>query len=208
MKDKDDLLDIKITLVGDSGVGKTSIIGRFVTGIFISDTNSSSGLSYSQKELEKNKKQIRLNLWDTVGQEKYRALGKNFYKDSFLILIVYDISNRQSFENIKNIWYPDINENGEKIKHISIVGNKIDKYEEEEVKEEEARSYAKEIDADFFLVSANKGKGIEEMFDSLVDKYFEEEFMNKVDESREERVDSIFLHQKSMSQSKSFNTCC
>ena len=108
MKDEENILYCKITLVGDSGVGKSSIIGRFVSGIFIQDINSTSGLNYSQKYYEKNGEKICLNLWDTAGQEKFRSLGKNFYKDSYIIIMVYDICDRKSFENIKEIWYPDI----------------------------------------------------------------------------------------------------
>lgn len=210
MKEEKNILDCKITLVGDSGVGKTSIIAKFVTGIFMTDMNSTSGLNYSQKIYEKNGEKICLNLWDTAGQEKFRALGQNFYKDSFIILIIYDISDRQSFKNIKEIWYPDINCYGEKFKLISIVGNKKDKYEEEEVTEDEAKSFADEINAKFFLVSANTGEGIEDMFNFLADIFFNEEFKNKMNESREERVNSIVLSKDEFknSSSKGFNKCC
>ena len=205
--DKGEIPDCKITLVGDSGVGKSSIIGRFVTGIFIRDTPSTVGLNYSQKIYEKNKKKINLNLWDTAGQEKFRSLGRNFYKDSYIIIIVYDITNRSSFVNVKEIWYPEIKNYGEKFKILSLVGNKIDKYEEEEeVTEEEASSFAKEIDAKFFLVSANTGDGINHMFRTLADNFFDKEFMSKVDESREYRLDSIVLKKEDLKH-KSL-TCC
>ena len=188
----------KITLVGDTGVGKSSIIGRFLTGIFISDINSTAGANYSQKYYEKNGKKICLNFWDTAGQEKFRALGKHFYKNSFIILMVYDISDRKSFENIKEIWYPDIKNNGEKFNIIALVGNKKDKYEDEEVNEEEAKKFAEEINAKFFLVSANKGEGIDIMFQTLADNFFDEVFMSKVNESREERLDSIVLNKEDL----------
>ena len=100
MKDDDDIPSCKITLIGDSGVGKSSIIGRFITGFFNEEMNSTLGLNYSQKLYEKNGKKISLNLWDTAGQEKFRSLGKNFYNDSFIIIIVYDICNKASFQSI------------------------------------------------------------------------------------------------------------
>ena len=211
MKDEENILYCKITLVGDSGVGKSSIIGRFVSGIFIQDINSTSGLNYSQKYYEKNGEKICLNLWDTAGQEKFRSLGKNFYKDSYIIIMVYDICDRKSFENIKEIWYPDIKEFGEKFHIIALVGNKRDKYEEEEVTELEAQKFAEEIKAKFFLVSANNGQGIDAMFQNLADNFFDEEFMSKVDESREDRNNSIFVNKgdlKNGDKAKSLNICC
>lgn len=208
MKDDDDIPSCKITLIGDSGVGKSSIIGRFITGFFNEEMNSTLGLNYSQKLYEKNGKKISLNLWDTAGQEKFRSLGKNFYNDSFIIIIVYDICNKASFQSIKEVWYPDIQRFGEKVNIIALVGNKKDKYEEEEVPEEEAKSYAKEIDANFFLVSANSGDGIEQMFHSLADNFFDIEFIKKIDEAKESRIDSIVLDRASSRVDKSKNKSC
>ena len=208
MKDDDNIPSCKITLIGDSGVGKSSIIGRFITGFFNEEMNSTLGLNYSQKFYEKNGKKISLNLWDTAGQEKFRSLGNNFYKDSFIIIIVYDICNKASFQSIKEVWYPDIQRFGEKVNIIALVGNKKDKYEEEEVPEEEAKSYAKEIDANFFLVSANSGDGIEQMFQSLADNFFDIEFIKKIDEAKESRIDSIVLDRASSRVDKSKNKSC
>ena len=89
-----------------------------------------------------------------------------------------------------------------------MVGNKKDKYEEEEVPEEEAKSYAKEIDANFFLVSANSGDGIEQMFHSLADNFFDIEFIKKIDEAKESRIDSIVLDRASSRVDKSKNKSC
>ena len=202
----EEIPDCKITLVGDSGVGKSSIIGRFVTGIFIKDMSSTAGLNYSQKLYEKDGKKVNLNLWDTAGQEKFRALGRTFYKDSYIIIIVFDITNRMSFINAKEVWYNEIKNYGEKYNFLSLVGNKSDKYEEEEVTDEEAISFAKEIDAKFFLVSAHTGDGIDKMFHTLADNFFDEEFMSKVDQSKEDRLDSIILKKEDLKH-KSINCC-
>ena len=208
MKDDDDIPSCKITLIGDSGVGKSSIIGRFITGFFNEEMNSTLGLNYSQKFYEKNGKKISLNLWDTAGQEKFRSLGKNFYNDSFIIIIVYDICNKASFQSIKEVWYPDIQRFGEKVNIIALVGNKKDKYEEEEVPEEEAKSYAKEIEANFVWVSANNGDGIEYMFQSLADNFFDIKFIKKIDKAKESRIDSIVLDRASSRVDKSKNKSC
>ena len=116
-------------------------------------------------------KKIRLDLWDTAGQEKYRAIGRHFYKESYIVCLVYDITSKSSFENIKKIWYPELKEYGEKLKILALVGNKIDKYLEEEVKEDEAQKFADEIKAIYKRTSAMEGTNIEELFNILADKY-------------------------------------
>ncbi len=112
--EEENILNCKITLVGDSGVGKTSIIGRFVTGIFISDMNSTSGLNFSQKIYEKKGKKICLNIWDTAGQEKFRSLAKVFYKNAAICVLVYEITRRASFEELQKFWIEEIKANASK----------------------------------------------------------------------------------------------
>ena len=125
INNNDNIPSCKVTLLGDSGVGKSSIIARYVSGVFVKDLISTSGTNYSYKICEDKGKKVRLNIWDTAGQEKYRSLGKNFYKDSYIIILVYDITQKASFQSIKEIWYPEILKNGEKYRILSVVGNHI-----------------------------------------------------------------------------------
>ena len=168
--DKDEI-GIKVTLIGESSVGKTSIINRYTRDDFAQDLESTLGANYSQKKIVRHGKKIRLDLWDTAGQEKYRAIGRHFYKESYIVCLVYDITSKSSFENIKKIWYPELKEYGEKLKILALVGNKIDKYLEEEVKEDEAQKFADEIKAIYKRTSAMEGTNIEELFNILADKY-------------------------------------
>ena len=112
-----------------------------------------------------------MDLWDTAGQEKYRAIGRHFYKESYIVCLVYDITNRDSFEKLKSVWYPELKEYGEKLKILALVGNKLDKYLEEEVKEEEAKKFAEEINAIYAKTSAMEGTNIEDLFNNLAEKY-------------------------------------
>ena len=112
-------------------------------------------------------KRIQLDLWDTAGQEKYRSLGKRFYKDAYIICLVYDITTGSSFENLKSVWYKDLKDYGEKYKVLAVVGSKSDMFEKEEVKEEEASEYAKSIGATFMLTSAKTGANIELLFEMI-----------------------------------------
>ena len=186
--DQDDhgIINIKVTLLGNSGVGKTCIIKRYTGDDFSLDCGSSLGASYSQKILKINDKEITLDIWDTAGQEKYRALGRHFYKEAYIVCLVYDITSQQSFDDLK-MWYSDLRTYGEKYTVTAIVGNKSDCYEKEKVKEEDARKYAEEIKSSFFLVSAKTGDNIELLFKSLVKKYLGPEFIENIKETVQEK---------------------
>ena len=151
---------IKVTLLGNSGVGKSSIILRYSTDRFEIDSLTTKGAEYSQTKVEINGKTYKLDIWDTAGQEQYRSLGKHFYTNAYIVILVYDISKKDSFEDLKNIWYNDLIRYGEKFTVIAIVGNKIDLYEKEEVNENEGRAFAKEKNALFMQVSAKTGDNI------------------------------------------------
>ena len=167
-------IGIKVTLIGESSVGKTSIINRYTKESFSQELDSTLGANYSQKKITRHGKKIRLDLWDTAGQEKYRAIGRHFYKESYIVCLVYDITNKDSFEKIKSVWYPDLKEYGEKLKIVALVGNKLDKYLEEEVNEEDAKKFAVEIKAIYKRTSAMEGTNIEDLFNTLADKYLAE----------------------------------
>ena len=169
-----DEIAIKVTLIGESSVGKTSIINRYTKESFSQELDSTLGANYSQKKITLYKKKIRMDLWDTAGQEKYRAIGRHFYKESYIVCLVYDITNKDSFEKIKSVWYPDLKEYGEKLKIVALVGNKLDKYLEEEVNEEDAKKFAVEIKAIYKRTSAMEGTNIEDLFNTLADKYLAE----------------------------------
>ena len=185
---EDDIIGIKVTLIGESSVGKTCIINKFCKNEFSSDVDSTLGANYSQKKIEINGNHIRLDLWDTAGQEKYRAIGRHFYKESYIVCLVYDITNKQSFESIKKIWYPELVEYGEKYKIVALIGNKIDKYLEEEVSEEEGKKFADEINAIYKRTSALSGIGIVDLFNELVEKYLKE-FKNQINNEEKQIKD-------------------
>ena len=173
-------ISIKATLLGSSGVGKTCIIRRYTENDFDASTTSTPGASYSQKLLNMNGKQIQLDVWDTAGQEKYRSLGRHFYKDAYIVCLVYDITSKESFEDLKNNWYNDLKTYGEKFNITAVVGNKSDMYEKEEVKEEDARAFADSINSTFFLVSAKNGNNIDLLFNTLVKQYLGPEFTENI----------------------------
>lgn len=173
---EDNLENIKIILLGESGVGKTSIIKAFNDGTVNINEPSTGSCSSVTKEIEINHKKYFLDIWDTVGQERFRSLNKIYTKDSKIIIFVYDISNRDSFTQL-NYWYDFIHE---KINYkniiLGLIGNKSDLFEKEEVPEEEGQKYAAKCGAHFSLISTLKNKVLISLyFKQLVTMYLEKE---------------------------------
>jgi small GTP-binding protein len=163
----------KILLIGESGVGKTSIISQYVEETFKEDQETSAGASFSTKKLElKNGNLVTLEIWDTAGQEKFRALTQLFYKESSAAILVYDITRKDSFEQIKEYWFNQVKEKSPNNVIIALAANKIDLFENEEVEEKIARDFANEIGAIFMMTSAKNKDGIDELFDIIANKIF------------------------------------
>ncbi len=179
---QEEIESIKVTLLGNSGVGKTCIIKRYLDDEFSSEEQVTPSANFSQKEVTIGDKTVILDIWDTAGQEQYRSMSRNFYKDSYIVCLVYDITNKDSFEDLKNIWYNELITYGEKYTVTAVVGNKSDCFEKEEVKEEEASNYAKSIKANYFMVSAKEGINIDSMFKTLAASYLGPEFSAKIKE--------------------------
>ena len=179
----------KVVLVGESGVGKTCIISRFISGAFDSNVSSTNGASYASKNVQYDKlgKSLLLDVWDTAGQEKYRSLTKFFYKDAKVAILVYDITRQSSFDSLTNYWYKEVKEHGPENIVLGIAGNKCDLYEQEEVNENQAREFAQSIGAIFALTSAQNNSGINELFRDVGNKYLDPNFQQKLEEEKEEK---------------------
>ena len=168
---EDDKIRIKIILLGDSGVGKSSIIQRYSEDKFEENPISTLSANYFEKEEIVNEQNIILELWDTAGQEQYRSMTKIFIKNSKIVILVYDITSFKSFESL-NYWYDFISKEVDKNIIYGILGNKIDIINEEEVSQEKVEEYAKTLDASFCLYSAKEGgKELNKFIEELVSKY-------------------------------------
>ena len=167
--DNKKIKEFKIVLIGESCVGKTQILTRYIYNTFSLNHPCTVSATYvTKKAVTKNGKEIKLQLWDTAGQERYRGITKLFYKNAAGIIIVYDITRRDSFDEIKKFWYKQVKENASSKAKIAIVGNKFDLYEKEKVKKEEGKAYAESIGAFFQLTSALDSYGVEDLFTSIV----------------------------------------
>ena len=163
---------VKVVLLGEAGVGKTSIIHQFTYHQFDPDCISSISAQFISKTIEyKGYGAIKYDIWDTAGQERYRSVSTIFYKEAYLCVFVYDITEPKSFENIKNYWYNTVMENSSENIILGIAGNKNDLYEKEKVKDKEVQKYCKEIDALHFSTSALLNNSIDDMFIKLGKKF-------------------------------------
>ena len=181
-------LKIKVVLIGESGVGKTSLISQFENGKFDADVTPTNGATFLTKriELEEEKKGITFELWDTAGQERYRSLSQMFFKDANAALIVYDITNKKSFDEIKNYWVNFLRENGPKDIIIYLVGNKCDLSGQTAVDEEDAKKYAEEQELFYWATSSKDTKTVSELFRDIGKKYLSPRYSNS--EENEERI--------------------
>jgi len=168
-EDNQDVLTFKIILLGDSSVGKTSLILRFCDNKFIEIGTSTIGVDTKTKDIRHNGKKIELEIWDTAGQERFKALAKNSYKGSDGIILVYDITQKKTFSNIKH-WYDNIKKNIDIDKvAIILVGNKSD-LPDRQVKKENYEKFSEQYNLEVIETSCKDNKNIEETFNALIEK--------------------------------------
>ena len=170
---------VKVVLLGESGVGKTCIIQRYVNNNYNENTESTSASTYTYKVVDYKQfnKSISFDIWDTAGQELYRALAKNFYLNASIGILVYDVRRKESFQSIKDYWYEQLKVSGEENMVFGVAGNKCDLFQEEQVSEDEGKKFAKSIGAVFHLTSCKESIGIDELFEECGKKYLEENQM-------------------------------
>ena len=209
MYDDDTEISCKVVLIGNSGVGKTSIINQYITNVFNEEQLTTTGATYSTKKLliESKKKTISFEIWDTAGQEKYRSLTKMFYKDSSIVIMVYDITNEDSFNDIKNYWFEEVINNINENVIMAIVGNKNDLIENEKVNEEEVKNFANEKGMHYAFISAKMKNGIDELFKDIGNKYYDS---LKISDDDEEFNKNKKLSKKGLKNDKTVakKKCC
>ena len=164
--------EIKVILVGESGTGKTSLINTSIGIPFKENMITSASNSFAPKEFQIDGKKYILNLWDTIGQEKFRSLTKIFIKDSKIVIFVYDITNEKSFKELE-YWITTIKDILKDEAVLGIAGNKQDLFKNEKVKEETARKYAQEKNIIFELTSSKNRKTFEKLLEDLLKQYIE-----------------------------------
>ena len=167
MEDEEYSLIFKMILIGDSGVGKTNILSRYINNKFLETTKSTVGVELGTKIEEYNNTKIKIQIWDTAGQERYKSITKTYYKGAKGAFIVYDITKKDSFKNIDK-WIKDLKEYGEEDAIILIIGNKCDLEDKREVTTEEVKKKAEIYKMVYCETSALNSKNINYAFQTLI----------------------------------------
>lgn len=183
-------IDVKAVLVGESGVGKTSILKQFTTHIFDPDCQASISSQFTSKviTIPNESNGIRFDLWDTAGQEKYRSLAKIFYKDAKVVIFVYEVISKKSFENLKSYWYEQVKNNCSSNAVFALVANKSDLYNKAEIEEKDGIKWADEIGAIFQSTSAMNNTGIDSLFENIGKKIINPNFNYKEENEADKKL--------------------
>ena len=203
--------EVKLIVVGETNVGKTSLIKQYIENIFSEEKTATVGYDTISKDLEIENRKLKLNIWDTCGQEQYRTINQMFVKNSKIALLVYDITKKETFNEIKNYWYNYITNSLGKNIIIGIAGNKCDLYEEEEVKTEEGKEFSESINAIFKETTAKNNEAISQLIELLTKKYIETFSSIKGNNDvnvNNNNVKSVQLNKETIKNSKKKKGCC
>ena len=210
-KDEDGNPKIKVILVGETGVGKTNLINVTTDKKFNDNERSTISASFSRKIIELNNKTYNIYLWDTMGQEKLKSLTKIFFKNSKIVVLVFDITHEDTFKGLK-FWYEEVKENLGNDVVIGICGNKSDLFLQEKISEEECQKYANEINAKFVYTSAKMDKTGFTRFLKILLNDFVEIYEKKMAEHKKETVveetPKIVLQKTSKEHKKKKKSSC
>ena len=163
---------IKVILIGDSGVGKTNIMSKFLKNQFLENSKATVGVEFGSKLFIHENHKIKAQIWDTAGQEKYKAITGAYYKGSKGALVIYDITRKDTFANIEK-WVNDLKTTGDPKITIIIIGNKNDLADKRQVTKEEGEEKAKSFGCAFLETSAFSGDNIDKAFDIMVKEIYE-----------------------------------
>ena len=194
------LKPLKLLLIGDSSVGKTSLLLRYTDNSFSDKYIATIGVEFKSKDITLNNNTYKIHIWDTAGQERYKSITKNFYKHAEGIIFVYDITKKETFDNLKN-WISNA-ENETNFK-IIIVGNKLDMESNREVSIEKLKKLAEKKNCQYFETSAKKNINVETMFLSIIN-----EMINNIKNTQDSITESTINLSNDKSIIENKKNCC
>ena len=157
----------KLIIVGDTNVGKTNIMSKYIKDQFNITSKSTIGVEFGTKILEIDNKKVKAQIWDTAGQERYKSITSAYYKGAKGAFIVYDITNKSTFESVDK-WIKDLNSYGDKNLTMLLIGNKSDLEDKRIINKEEGEEKAKSFELGFIETSAYNGDNIDRAFDIML----------------------------------------
>lgn len=169
----DYLYQFRLILIGDSTVGKSSLLRQFKEGTYFQDVSLTVGVDFHAKIVHLKGQPVKLQLWDTAGQDRFRAIVKAYYRNAVGGLLVFDITNRESFAHL-NEWLEDAKKNADRSREpvFLLVGNKSDQDKHREVLKEEGLRYAREHNMEYIETSARTGTRVEEAFQMIAQRIY------------------------------------
>lgn len=183
----------KIVLVGDSGVGKTNLLLRYLKNEFNTQTKATVGVEFGNTKVQIDNALIKAQIWDTAGQERYRAITSAYYKGAHGALIVYDITRKDSFDSVEK-WLSDLKNNGEEKMVIMAIGNKCDMVNERVISTQDGEAKAQRNNIAFLETSALNATNVAKAFDELIQKLyvaFKKDFEDNDDDDLGENGNTI-----------------
>lgn len=157
---------MKLLLVGDSGVGKSCLLLRFVEDKFNPSFITTIGIDFKIRTIESKGKKIKLQVWDTAGQERFRTITTAYYRGAMGIVLIYDVTDARTFENVEN-WFLTVTQHANEDAQIFLVGNKSDDEENRQVSREQGQQLAQKLNVPFLEASAKTNDNVESIFYEL-----------------------------------------
>uniref|UniRef100_A0A7S0BQM7 Uncharacterized protein n=1 Tax=Rhodosorus marinus TaxID=101924 RepID=A0A7S0BQM7_9RHOD len=194
----------KLLLIGDSSVGKSCLLLRFSDGSFNESQMSTIGVDFKIRTLELDKKTFKLQIWDTAGQERFRTIAAAYYRGAQGIIIVYDVTNKQSFENVE-MWLSEVNKYGSGDVNKLLVGNKSDLTSKREVETEKGKELAESNGMKFLETSAKTAENVEEAFLTMTREVFQQ---IGSDVAQDKKSSTISVRDTDTPVSSGSNSCC
>ncbi|XP_072349048.1 ras-related protein Rab-8B-like isoform X1 [Scyliorhinus torazame] len=196
----------KLLLIGDSGVGKTCLLFRFCDDAFNTTFISTIGIDFKIKTVEFDGKKIKLQIWDTAGHERFRTITSAYYRGAMGIMLVYDITQEKSFDNVKN-WIRDIEEHASTDVERMILGNKCDVNEKRKVPKERGEKLAIDYGIKFLETSAKSSLNVEEAFSTLTRDIMTKHKMKMNEKSSPGNSEKVKITAKRQSKRRSSFRC-
>jgi small GTP-binding protein len=202
---------LKFVIIGDSGVGKTNLISRFTSDHFEENTTNTIGVDFSAKDLKIDNKWIKVQFWDTAGQEKYKALASSYYKNALGAFIVYDITRRETFDKVGS-WIDELKKYCDQDIDIMLLGNKSDLENKRQVNKEEAKKFSESKGLFFMEISAKKNEDscVIKAFNLLIERVYKKNLKNLEGSKTENELISLGTknHDLLNKQNKKDEQCC
>lgn len=204
-KDYDHLF--KLLIIGDSGVGKSSLLVRFADNHFSGNYITTIGVDFKIRTIEIQGERVKLQIWDTAGQERFRTITSTYYRGTHGVIVVYDVTSGESFANVKR-WLHEIDQNCDVVNRI-LVGNKNDDPERKVVLTEDARRFADQMGIQLFETSAKDNINVEEMFRAVTQLVLKskKDQKERIDDPKEGRV-KLDGRGRPSPKTNSKNKCC